>query len=644
MSELYTDPLVALAARVQPPPDQPSHRGTARNRYCADEVKVALNIDGDVIVGVGWAGESCVVCRAGAAWLGARLVGVRVGERAALRDELERALAGSAPPDHPFAGLRAHPSRHSCVRLPWEALERALTPGTLPEPVPPPRPIPAGGEDAWTVALRWQAAGQAVCIATLVDVVGSSPCPLGSHMVVSESGSFWGAVSGGCVEAAVAQASLELMAARGAPVLRHFQISNSQAGAVGLPCGGRVGVHIAPAPGRRLLRAYQSRGQGLARVVDLESGQETLEPAEGERARREGARFIEPLTAPPRLVVVGGTRIAQLLVRLAQTLDFHTVVIEPRPGFAGPGRFDCTVVQERPEQALPRLLGPDTAVVTLTHTRELDDPGLRVALASDAVYVGALGSRKTQAARLERLAATGVPPAQLARLRGPAGLAIGSKGPGEIALSILAEVVATRRQAEPQGIGAVVLAAGCSRRAGDRNKLLQDIDGVPMVRRVVRTVVAAALGPVVVVLGHDGQRVREALEGLPVQLVHNAQHKTGMGSSIAAGITAVAAHGVGAAFVVLGDMPWLQTAHLLALARARVPATQHLVIVPVAGPLGAVRRGNPVLWPARCFPALQALRGDRGGKGILAQAPGAVLEVVVEGDGVLVDVDGILAE
>jgi xanthine dehydrogenase accessory factor len=646
VSALYTDPLVALAARLSPLPARPSHQATARNRYCADEVVVAVNVDEEVIVELGWAGESCIVCRASAAWLTERLRGRPLRERAAVREELERALSGGSAPDHAFAGLQAHPSRHSCARLPWQALERALGPPVPHRAAPPsaPEPPAAGGEDAWSVALRWQEAGEAVCIATLVDVVGSSPCPLGAHMVVSETGAFWGAVSGGCVESAVVQASLELMAAGGGPMLRSFQISNSQAGAVGLPCGGRVEVHIGPAPGRRLLRAYQAKGRGLGRVIDLESGQESLEAVENERPRREGARFIEPLSAPPRLLVVGGTRIAQLLVRLAQTLDFHAVVIEPRPGFAGPGRFDCTVVQERPEHALPRLLGPDAAVVMLTHSPELDDPGLRVALASDAVYVGALGSRKTQAARLARLAAAGVPAAQLARLRGPAGLPIGSKGAGEIALSILAEVVATRRRAEPRGIGAVVLAAGRSRRAGERNKLLQDIDGEPMVRRVARSVVGAALGPVVVVLGHDGVRVREALEGLPVQFVENADHESGMGTSIAAGITAIAAHGVGAAFVVLGDMPWLQPAQLQALARAHVPATQHLVIVPVAGPPGNTRRGNPVLWPARYFSALQALRGDTGGKGILARAPGAVLELAVEGDGVLVDVDGILGE
>ena len=645
MSTVYTDPLFALAARPAAPPAAATHAGRAHNRYCADEIELLLRVEGGVVVEAGWKGESCVICRASASRLCASLRSRPLDGALALEAELEAALGGDGTgPWAAFSSLRDHPSRHPCARLPWEALRSAVS-GAAPavRSSPSAASVPAA-DGPWEVAMRWRSQGQAVALATLVDVVGSSPCPLGSHMVIASSGAFWGAVSGGCVESAVVQAGLEMMQTGSGPELRDFQISNSQAGAVGLPCGGRIQVHIGPAPGDRVLRAYQARGRGFGRVIDLDSGREALEPVQEGQPQRRGQRFIEPLSGPPRLLIVGGTRIAQQLVRLAEVIDYDCIVIEPRPGFAGPERFSCRVVQDRPERALPALLGPDAAVVMLTHTPEIDDPGLELALASSAVYVGALGSRKTQRKRLERLTARGVPAEQLARLRGPAGLAIGGKGPSEIALSILAEVVATRRQAGPKGIGAVVLAAGSSRRAGTQNKLLQEVDGQPMVRRVVAQVVAAGLGPCVVVLGHEADAVKRVLDDLPVQFIEHADHALGMGSSIAAGIAALAAHEVGAGFVVLGDMPWLRADQLQALAAAHTPATQHLVVVPVSGPPGEARRGNPVLWPARYFAALQALRGDTGGKQILARAPGAVLEVRVEGEGVLRDVDGILGD
>ena len=639
MTTLYTDPLVRLSRRPSAVPKDATHRGTARNRFCADTIEVGLHVHDGIIRSAGWQGEACVVCEAGANLMVDALVGHTLEEVDRVRARFDAALGGvGAGPEAVLVGLADHPSRHSCARLCLDAVDLARSKRTATRGPRTPTDT-TSVDDAWAAVQRFRAAGDDVAVATLVDVVGSSPCPLGSHMVVSSTGAFWGAVSGGCVESAVVQASLEMMSDGAGPVLRSFQISNSQAGSVGLPCGGRVDIHIGPAPGDRALRSYAARGRGLGRVLDLDSGRTRLEPVDGTLARREGRRFIEPLAARPRLLLVGGTHIAQQLEQLASTVGYETVVIEPRPGFAGPGRFHGTVVDARPEVVLPELIGPDTAVVMLTHDHQIDDPGLTVALASDAFFVGALGSRKTQKARLERLGAAGVPAASLARLRGPVGLAIGAKGAGEIALSILSEVVAVRRRAEPRGVGTVVLAAGSSRRAGPRNKLLHPIDGQPMVRRVVTAVLEATLGPCIIVLGHEADRVRAALVDLPVQFVVNPDHHAGMGTSISTGIEAIAAHEVGAAFVVLGDMPWMTAEALRTLASHHTRATQHLVVVPVAGTGQQKRRGNPVLWPARYFDALRALRGDTGGKGILARAPGVVLEVAIDDPGVLHDVD-----
>lgn len=646
-TDAYNQALLDLADSPQPPPSAPTHQATARNRFCADRVTLSLRVQGDRIVQAGWEGEACVICRAAATTLCRHLVHHPLSALPSASEDMRSALSGHQSghvptgPFAPFSTLAELPARRACALLPFEAAQLALSGDA--QQAPSPAQPSSSPQDPWALAMHWRAQGQAVAIATLVDVVGSSPCPIGSLMVVAQDGRFQGAVSGGCVESAVVQACIELLERGDGPALRAFQISNSQAGEIGLPCGGRVEIHIGPAPGDRLLRQYQARGQGLARVLDLETGHETLEDSERLHPGKHAGRFLQPLTRPPRLLILGGTEIAQKLVELAANLDFECRVIEPRPGFAHAGRFSVPVDPRPPEQALPAWIDADTAVVMLTHDPRLDDPGLQLALPSPAFFVGALGSRKTQRRRLERLSAAGVAPQHLARLRGPVGLPIGAQGSAEIALSILAEVVATRRQAAPKGVACIVLAAGSSRRAGPVNKLLQDLDGEPLIRRSVRTCISAALGPVLVVLGHQSEQVRAALSGLPVQFVDNPQHAEGMASSIRAGVQALAAHSVSGAFVVLGDMPFLRQEELLTLAQAHTPSTQHLVVVPVAGAGSSRRRGNPVLWPARCFDQLLALRGDVGGKAILQASPGAVLEVPVEDGGVLRDVDGVLA-
>ena len=161
----------------------------------------------------------------------------------------------------------------------------------------------------------------------------------------------------------------------------------------------------------------------------------------------DGPVFLRPYARPPHLVVVGAVHIAQALAPLATVAGFRVTVVDPREGFATDRRFPgSTMVREWPDQALPRLgLDHRSAVAALTHDPKLDDPALLSALASDAFYVGALGSRKTQEARRERLAAAGCSPAALDRIRGPIGLPIGAKTPEEIALATLAEVVAALR-------------------------------------------------------------------------------------------------------------------------------------------------------------------------------------------------------
>jgi len=616
----YSDELLALAAGAGPRelPASPTHRARVHNPYCADEVDLQLVVRGGVVQAAGWSGEACAVCRASAALLVRHGVGQGREGLDELRQRLEVVLGGEVGDDEVFGcfvAVRRHVSRQACARLPFRALSEALgeaSSRSAPRGVARRPPEASARPTTPFAAVRaYRAQGHRVALATLTDVVGSSPAPLGSHMVVADDGRFWGSVSGGCVESAVVQSALQLLA--GDPAGggdKTYQIANSQAGEVGLPCGGQVTIAIDEAPPEAVLAAREAEAQA----------------------------------ARPELVMVGGTHIAQKLAVLAEAVGLRPVLVDPRAGWASADRFPgLEVVRQRPEAVLPERLRPDSAVVMLTHDPALDDPAIRAALASPAFHVAALGSRKTQRSRLARLRQAGVPEAQLARLHGPAGLPIGAEGAGEIALSILAEVVSARRQAQrPRRVGAVVLAAGASRRAGSVNKLLQPLDGQPLVAHAVDAALAAGLAPVTVVLGHQADAVRQALGDRPVRFVVNEAHAEGMGRSIGAGVRACRADHLDGLFVILGDMPWLRAAELRQLVAAQTPATQQLVIVPVAGEGAARRAGNPVLWPARLFPELEGLRGDVGGRALLQAAPGAVLEVPVDHRGVLEDVDGVL--
>ena len=166
-----------------------------------------------------------------------------------------------------------------------------------------------------------------------------------------------------------------------------------------------------------------------------------------------GRVFLHVFTPPLRLFIVGAVHIAQALAPMAAMLDYQVGVIDPRRAFASPERFSSVrVLDGWPDEALAAE-GPDarTAVVTLTHDPKLDDPALAAALASEAFYIGCLGSRRTHAKRLQRLAAAGFDETSLARLHGPVGLDIGARTPAEIATSILAEMTRTLRRGTEVG-------------------------------------------------------------------------------------------------------------------------------------------------------------------------------------------------
>lgn len=339
----------------------------------------------------------------------------------------------------------------------------------------------AGDDAVLEAARRWQRESGGAALATVIATWGSSPRPLGSQLAVSGDGRFLGSVSGGCVEGAVVSLAKEVVA-QGAPRRAEFGVSDEEAWSVGLPCGGRIEVYVERAGGPALSASTLARLLGacrgqepVARVTELASGAESLVAPDGrasgaalsERAytaaaealRRDkpaliedGRLFVRPYNPPARLVIVGATHIAQSLAPMARLAGYGVVIVDPRRAFAAPERFPgFPLLVAWPEEAFAGIgLDGRTAVVTLAHDPKLDDATLKLALAGPSFYVGALGSRRNQEKRRERLRAAGVDEEALKRIHGPVGLAIGALSPAEIAVSILAEITKARRLGEAE--------------------------------------------------------------------------------------------------------------------------------------------------------------------------------------------------
>ena len=324
------------------------------------------------------------------------------------------------------------------------------------------------GEAPIRQAAAWLAEGQRVALATVVETWGSSPCPAGSQMAISEKARFAGSVSGGCIETSVVSEAVEAMKDR-KPILLRYGVSDEQGHAAGLTCGGNIGVFVELLDAA-LLAQYQGK-KPFVRAVGLESGawavlrqdktEGTLSLNDAVRAGLHEARqdgecrvvragaepvFIHPVRPAFRLIVIGAVRIAQSLASMAAEAGFEVTVVDPRRAFATPERFPgFSLVCEWPDKALPALgVDSGTAIVTLTHDAKPDDMALAFALRSPALYIGALGGRKSHAKRVDRLKAMGLTDAEIARIRAPVGLDIGAETPAEIALSVIAEIVAAK--------------------------------------------------------------------------------------------------------------------------------------------------------------------------------------------------------
>lgn len=331
---------------------------------------------------------------------------------------------------------------------------------------------------------NWISKNEQVALATVVHTWGSSPRRVGAKMALTPGGKISGSVSGGCVEAAVFEAGVEVLKT-GRPQLLKFGVADDTAWQVGLACGGHIEVFVKPLERVNFEKIRQElerrRPFSVASIVSgpanwlgrevvvgegevqysLSSG---LDPMVNEKVRLAAAEgrsqlfdlefenenlqvFVDVEKSPATLVIVGGVHIAIALTSIAKTLGLDTVVVDPRRAFGNAERFPHVdrLVQAWPEEAFGQIgLTSETAIAILTHDPKIDDPAIKLALKSEAFYIGALGSDKTQEKRRQRLSADGLTGEQLARLHGPIGLAIGAETPEEIALAIMSEIVACR--------------------------------------------------------------------------------------------------------------------------------------------------------------------------------------------------------
>ena len=318
-------------------------------------------------------------------------------------------------------------------------------------------------------ALDWISAGKNAALATVIETWGSAPRPVGSQLAISSEAEIEGSVSGGCVEGAVVTEALEALE-DGSPRILTYGISDDEAFAVGLACGGTIRVLVEPVgmgDGPELalievLTARRAAREPVVYAVNCETWERRLvgndDPlATAAQAARvadksgfDGAWFLAVHNPPLRMIVVGAVHIAQPLLVMARQAGYDPVLIDPREAFGAQHRFPGeTISNDWPDDAV-RAAGIDTrtALVTLSHDPKIDDPALIEGLRSKAFYIGALGSTRTHAKRHTRLTEAGFSAQEIARIHAPIGSDIGAKSPAEIAVSILAQITERLRRPE----------------------------------------------------------------------------------------------------------------------------------------------------------------------------------------------------
>lgn len=320
------------------------------------------------------------------------------------------------------------------------------------------------------IALDWIAAGKPAALATVIETWGSAPRPVGAQLAISSEAELQGSVSGGCVESAVVAEALDALD-DGQPRLLEFGISDDDAFAVGLACGGTIRIMVEPVdigagPPLTLIRdlvAARSNGQPVAYAVNPANWERRLiavgDPADpladavaaaatSDKSGFADDWFLAVHNPPLNMIVVGAVHIAQPLRIIAEAAGYRLTLIDPREAFGADHRFPgATLRNDWPDAAIAEIgIDSRTAIVTLSHDPKIDDPALIASLRSQAFYIGALGSKRTHGKRVTRLCEAGFSTAEIARIHAPIGADIGAKSPSEIAISIMAEITERLRR------------------------------------------------------------------------------------------------------------------------------------------------------------------------------------------------------
>ncbi len=507
-------------------------------------------------------------------------------------------------------------------------------------------------------ALRdWRGAGKRALLATVVRTWGSSPRPVGSIMALCEDGAVVGSVSGGCIEDDLIYqysngqdakpSSLSSLEISKKPQLVKYGVTAEEANRFGLPCGGTLELLLEYDPNHSKLTELVTlleHGDLVERSTAISDGTVILTVAKSPRELvLTGDRLINTFGPEYRMLIVGAGQMTEYLATMAIFSGFSVTVCDPREQYRGSWSVPGVHLSSEMPDDLIRSFNVDrrTCVVALTHDPKLDDLMLLEALETDAFYIGAIGSRKNNEARRARMIEHfDQTPETLARLRGPIGIYIGSKTPAEIAVSIMAEVLAVKnnvtlprdmqvaqakdglmQKAGKPGVSSVhviVLAAGKGERftasGGTTHKLAAMIGDKTVLQHTIDAVVAS---------------------GLPYHLVEADESRNGMGDSIAAGVAATP--NADGWLILPGDLPMISPDTLLAVACAI--DEESTVVVPSF----ENKRGHPVGFHASHGPALRALHGDRGAMAVVESASGSrTLKVLgVDDAGAVSDIDTV---
>ncbi len=318
----------------------------------------------------------------------------------------------------------------------------------------------------------WVEAGQMSWLCTVVKTWGSSPRPVGSLLCCNDEGHIAGSLSGGCIEEDLLDKLQQGPLAEKTPEVLVYGATAEESDRLGLPCGGQLHVVIEPFPEQKSLKQLQHMVERLQtrdyveRKVDIATGEMSIEDKErfsrlqfvGDFDNTDIAneKFLVQTYGPRhQLFLIGAVQVSMYLAEMAQALDYHVVVCDPRENMIEQWKVEgVQLVTDMPDDAIRKYANdPLTAIIALTHDPRVDDMGLMEALKTDAFFVGALGSQRTSASRRERLAQLDLTEDKISRLHAPVGLSIGSKTPAEIAIAILAQLTALRSKSEIPRLG-----------------------------------------------------------------------------------------------------------------------------------------------------------------------------------------------